>query len=607
MTTDFIKTLLMATLCIGAMSTAIAQTPSTTCADAPNWTELTGSQRKDAINQTFKQRDHLSDECFSAMVSSIYSADRKLLADSFGVIFSSRAAKGSFSQELLFSLFKNNRLVSDKNIWGKIIDAWSSASVQPVYAVLAANSEGGKLPAADTLYSALDAAGRLDAHELLRFGRVKCLLGNYRAAALIYCRVIAEDKRLELAAFTPMGQLFADADSAVMAAALGDFERCAFSLPSADTALFRDKLAEMYNRGGLFEKEIALLSAFDIQSAPSGRKLADAARGHFTRRRYRYAAAGAAAAYARLEEKDQRTGIAFVAYQSYMQLGARDSALVWLRRAEAVGNKDARIQAVALNQETGHLDEAAALIDSLPASLSKDTLLVRQRLFSGEAGKALNLIVASKSTSWVMSPRDRMLWRGRCMVFGGQVYEAAPVLDSIKFMASWHGSQEILRYRYWIQKLEDDQGALESWGKLEYLIYTGDLTAAYQYLQKTRLSGESGEMLAVRLARALSASARFQEALETLELVDKGNTSGVSGGVDYGINLNLGDKGGKGGKDGKDGKGKDVRTPEYLYFKAEMLKESGRHDDARVVANKILVDYPADIFAQKARILLSRI
>ena len=573
---------------------------SAQCPTVPQWKQLPETERRSLIPKIFGIQ-YTCDECFAAMVSGLHAADRKLLKDSLTTVFSSRAAKGRFSQELFIALFKNNNIVSNKQLWDKIIDIWADAGDQPIYAVLAVHSEGGKLPVADTLYRALDAAGRLDAHELLRFGRVKCLLGDYAAAAAIYCRVIAEDKRVEHAALTQMGQLFADADSAVKSAALDKFEACVFSLPSGDTAFYRNWLADFYGRGGLYEKEVAILTKFDTPASPSGRKLADAAKAHFSRRRYRQAATAAVAAAGRLDKAEQPQA-AFVAYQAYMQLRAKDSALIWLKRSE-VTSKDARVQSVALHQEAGHTQEAAALLDSMPLSLAKDTLVVRQYLFTGETGKALNH-TSSPHVSWIMNPRERALWMSRSLIFSGRPYDAAAIIDTLRFMQSWHGTAEVLRYKYWFQKLEDDQSALDVWGKLEYSIYTGDLTTAAQNLRKYGLKGESGEMMAVRLARALAGAERVKEALEILELVE--SSQAVGGEIDYGI------KGIPGRQDNdKSGKNKTrsetQRSAEYLYFKAEMLNESGRQEEARAIANKILKDYPADVFAQKARILLSRI
>jgi tetratricopeptide (TPR) repeat protein len=157
------------------------------------------------------------------------------------------------------------------------------------------------------------------------------------------------------------------------------------------------------------------------------------------------------------------------------------------------------------------------------------------------------------------------------MIFGGRVHDAPPVLDSIRFRSSWHGATETLRYKYWIQKLEDTRGALDAWGKLEYLIYIGDLTGAVRTFEGYGIAGEAAEMMAVRLCRELAKAARFEEALSVLETV------------------------------------KDARSPEYLYFLAEMFSETGRTNEARTIAQKILKDHPADIFAQKARVLLLKI
>jgi len=576
----------------GLVNPAAAQTAAP-CVDISEWSP----GRPQTIVPSFKS-PHITDECFSALVSSLIAADKRTLSDSLASIFSARTPKNRFTVDLLFSLYKVKPLSGDAALWGRVVDIWASSSPQTPDAILAASGEGGKIPVADTLYRVLDAAGRLDANGLLRYGRVKCLVGDYRAAASIYCRAAA-DKRLEHVAVTQMEQLFADADSAVRSDAVRAFRNCVLALPAADTVFYRNRLADFYGRYGHFDEEIYILTAFGAKTAPAGRRLAETARAHFSQRRYRLAALAASAAYGRMEEGDQtRAAAAFTAYQAYTQLKARDSALVWLRVSGAT-DKDAKILAVALNQETGRLEEAARLLEQLPPSLSKDTLAVRAYVFSGEIGKALNHIATATTPSWVMSPRERMLWRARCLIFQGQPYDAAPTLDSLKFMPSWNAASETLRYKYWLQKLDEGgapHGAAQIWGRLEYYVYTGDLGAAAKMLKgffdaagiQADGAGGAGEAMAVRLAGALIGSSRFAEALSVLDMVGGGGGSKVN----LNLNLNL--------KFDVDSK----RSPEYMFVKAEVLKEVGRADDARNIAQKILAEYPGDVFAQRARMLL---
>jgi len=435
---------------------------------------------------------------------------------------------------------------------------------------LPANSEGGRLPIADSLYRILDAAGKLDVHDYLRWGRVKSLLEDYSGAAEQYCKAITADGRMVHPAVTHMGQFFLDAGSDEQTKALNSFKSCILSLEAADTAFFRNWLADLYRRSGAYDNEIEILSELDIPSLPSGRRLADIARDHFTKRRYRHAVNSGSLAYRRIEHGAQRLNTAFIVYQAYMQLGIRDSALVWLKHS-GLTDAGAISAAAGLYQETGHLAAAAALIDSLPPSLSKDTLLIRQRLFSNEIVKALNL-ASSPLPSWSRHPQEKGLWQARCFIFSGLAERAVSVMDSVKFLASWHGSAELLRYKYWLQKFSDDRTALSTWGNLEYFIYIGDLTSAIERVKIYNPKGAAGEMMTVRVANPLMRDGQAKEALSVLDLVKE-----------------------------------SIGTPEYLYVKAEALFDTGRADEARAVAAKLLKDFPADVFAQKARILVSRI
>jgi len=585
-----------------AQSAAPAAAQKALCVDISDWP----SGRPQAVVQSFKS-PNITDECFSALLSSLLTVNggKRTLSDSLAPIFSARASKNRFPIDLLFSLYRIKQLSGDAALWGRIVDIWAATSPRTPDAILAESGEGGALPIADTLYRALDAAGRLDAQGLLRYGRVRCLVSDYRGAASIYCRAAA-DKRLEHIAVTQMEQFFADADSAVKSSALRSFLACVLALPDADTVLYRNRLADFYGRHGHFDEEISLLTALNTRSAPVGRRLADAARAHFAQRRYRLAATAASAAYNRMEEGDQtRPSAAFTAYQAYTQIKARDSALIWLRVSGAT-DKDAKILAVALNQETGRLEEAARLLEQLPPSLPKDTLTVRAYIFSGEIGKALNHVAASTATSWIMYPRERALWRIRCLIFQGQPYEAAPALDSLKFMPLWNATSETLRYKYWLQKLDEGgapQGAAQAWGRLEYYIYTGDLGAAAKLLrgffdangaagiQPGGGAAWAGEAMAVRLAGAMAANSKHAEALEALEMVGgggrgRGNVPNLN--LNLNLNFNIDNN----------------RSPEYMFVKAEALRGLGRNDEARDIAQKILTEHPGDVFAQRARMLL---
>ena len=576
-----------------AQSAAQSAPQKTLCIDISDWS----LGRPQTVVQSFKS-PHITDECFSALVSSLIAVEggRKTLSDSLAAIFSARSPKGRFNIDLLFSLYKIKPLSGDAALWGRVIDIWAAASPQTPDAILIESGEGGRIPAADTLYRVLDAAGRLDAQDLLRYGRVKCLMGDYRGAASVYCRAAA-DKRLEYVAVSQMEQLFADADSAARSDALRGFLNCALKTPAADTAFYRNRLADFYGRNGHFDEEISILATLNTRSAPAGRKLAETARAHFAQRRYRLAAAAASAAYGKLDENDQtRASAAFTAYQAYTQIKARDSALVWLRTSGAT-DKDAKILAVALNQETGRLEEAARLLEQLPPSLSKDTLAVRAYIFSGETGKALNHIASATTPSWVMSPRERVLWRARCLIFQGQPYEAAPALDSLKFMPSWNAASETLRYKYWLQKLEEGdapQGAAQVWGRLEHCIYIGDLNAAAKLLKGFYAAGETGvtgEAMAVRLAGAMAANSKHADALEVLEAAAGGGRGrGNVPNLNLNLNFNIDSR----------------RSPEYMFMKAEIMKGLGRNDEARDIAQKILTEHPEDVFAQRARMLLAK-
>ena len=119
-------------------------------------------------------------------------------------------------------------------------------------------------------------------------------------------------------------------------------------------------------------------------------RLIGTARSHFTRKQYDQVIAAARQAY-RGEGNDKlRTQAATIIYQSFIEQGKNDSALVWV---ELAGFKSdmAKSEAVVLYQ-TQVASEGTIAQRLLPCSPARDSLSVRQLFFKGETGKAVQAV-----------------------------------------------------------------------------------------------------------------------------------------------------------------------------------------------------------------------
>lgn len=534
------------------------------CLDDSQWKGLSAGEKKKYLDRF--ESESADDRCLCAFIrryEEVYPDNANKLVQKI----SPRIQSEGFSVDLLLCLLRTDSLPENRPVWRSLVNLWIQKH-QPVYSILMDYGEGGKMPYADSLYRALHLAGALDVHAYVRWGRVLSMLEKFEDAALVYCFICEREPRMVHLALSQMRQFFSDAEPGRISPALDKFKSCISQSSFPDTVLFRNWIADMFGNAGLYDKQVEMLVEFDIPREPVTGKLLDIARDHFAGKRYRFALKPAVLAFRRLDKGDMRSDAAVIAYQSYLALGMKDSALHWLGRADlSTGERIA--DAAALCQETGHLYNARALIDSMPSSLTKDTLVIRQYLFSGELEKAAGF---AKDSLRHRSSKQRTLWKGRTLLFSSKIPEAASVFDSLEFSPSWYAASEVLNYRFWLQRFQADYNVLKAWSRMEYFLFTENLQKGADLLASQKFSGEAGEMMAVLLGKAYLKKGKPQDVIRVLDLVKVENHS-----------------------------------PEFLYTRAEALYILGRLEEAGFMVEQILVGFPTDVHAQKARILLSQI
>lgn len=437
-----------------------------------------------------------------------------------------------------------------------------------------------RLAEADSLFAVLDRYKALSLSDLLRWAHAMVVLNRYTGSAVLYSRVISAESQLVHVVYGQFNQLFENAGADSIAAALGVFQKTVFSRRGIDTLGIQLWLADFYARHGLDSAELEVLRAVPATAPRLVPQLIDMARQRFGRGAYAAAILPASAAYEHTASVPYRSGAAVVLYQSYQALHKNDSALVWLERAGGSLSESRRADAAALYQAAGRLSDAKAMIKEIPPSFSRDTLEVRQCLWSGDTRKAAEMAKKGGST-WAQHPNEALLWRTRTLLWSGAYDDLAALLDTARIAASWKGAKEILDCRFRFQLFKRSNEALAAWSHIEYDVFTGNPERAAQ-----RLAGSGVQTVPQALRAPLL--------LCVIRGYFRGNYAQVSSPIPA-LTAFLEEH------------GENVDSPEYLYYFAEALLMNGSFDRAEKLLLRIIGDYPGDVFSEKARVVLAKL
>lgn len=429
----------------------------------------------------------------------------------------------------------------------------------------------GEYRVADTLYALLDAGGQLTAMQYLDWAATLHTARDYQGAVRALCALGRFEPRMAAAARMRLADMLQETDSSRARGAIGAYERCALGVVT-DTAAFRDWLSLTYGQLGLHTDEIQTVIRFGSASRPVFDPLLRIARRHIALKRYAQALAAARPAWNAIPDKGAGAAAAAIIYEAHLRLGQRDSAGVWLERAN-MGSGRGLVQSIVFYQQSGALARADSLVRGLPAGCVRDTMICRQLLFMGKADSAA--VFASKMREqawWRRTLDDAGLWLARASLFSGDLAGFSSVADSLVFEPSWEYASEILGHRHRRQLFAQDASAMGAWPVFEYALYRGQIKAAEQSVDLRKMGAAYAADFARRLIDAYLAGGLT---------VDAARVAGFAGGLDM--------------------------PPEFMYACAEVLVSQADVVRARQTLEQILLKHPSSIYASKARLLLAKV
>ncbi len=406
------------------------------------------------------------------------------------------------------------------------------------------------------------------------------IIKDYSSVAALYCRILnrsdnfSNDSTYSRSSYLTLNQFASQMQELGGENAdriLQQFKKCSLEKIDADTIQLRNWLSKTYSRLEMFDKEIEILTSIQTEKTKQflGTELIEIAKDRFLFKKLIPALHAAKAAYTKTNDKELQSDAASIVYQSFLSLGLADSAVKWLKKTD-ITSENRIIEAIELYQNAGQVQQSRQLITRLRSSLSKDTLFIRQYIFMDSIDKAIEQ--TENSPYLKHSASDMMLWKIRLSLFNKKFSKVLEVYDSNPILLESNVSTELLLYKYWLQRLQDCPEALATWAEIEYNIYTGMLEKCVSLVKNKEIESTCQWRLALRVACAMHEKKKTSAALTVLKEYDENTVSA-----------------------------------EFLYFKGQFLLEIGEIDSAKVLLQKIVLDYASDIFSGKARLLLTRV
>ncbi|MBN2035914.1 MAG: hypothetical protein JW768_04155 [Chitinispirillaceae bacterium] len=452
--------------------------------------------------------------------------------------------------------------------YGRRISSLWEKNNQPFPVAVAQLTEAGAQEQADSLFSAFDRCKSLHPDLLLRWAEIKEVRGHYSSVASLHCRAVSELPRIIDLSRNRLSQIFQHAPRDSVRRVLGLVRRCFFSARGIDTMRLQLWMADWYARIGCDKEEIALLRAFPSTSNKLISRLWDMANREYRSRAYGSAVSAAKKVYEKAPHTALKSQAAGLLRDAYRALNINDSAVVWLERSDLTNDR-ARTDAAELYHLTGRLVEAERIIKAIRPSFSRDTMEVRQLLFSGDTKEAANR-VAKGGRRWNERHYEACKWKIRTLMFHGARNELSEYLDTVFIDPSRDDAEELLGYRYYLKLFSRFPAQQQIWFRMEYDFYTGHPERAMKRLSGQELEEEVRGALLLRILGQLRKQGRTTLMAQVFEEQRE---------ISY--------------------------SPEYRYLWAETLLKMGETSRSRNLLLLLLRDFPATVFAEKARILLS--
>jgi hypothetical protein len=511
----------------------------------------------------------IDDNCLTSIIDSFKHESTPSLFHQFIKFIEDRSAARGLSLSLLTHCADIPYVTRDRETGKRLIALWERRN-KPLAQSIQQYLNGGRQAEIDSLFRVFDRCIGLSPDQVLMWAGLKEIGNAYGAVLDLYCRVIAMDRIFMRSVFDRCSSLLENAPQDTIRSALVAFERCAYAIEGIDTAMVLQWIAGVYAQHDLTQDEIRILERLPKTSGSIIARFLEIASIQYRKGSHGEAIQAARAAYERAPGAHSKKEAAFIICRSFERIGRLDSAIAWLDLSD-YSTEEGMIEAVVLYQKAGKMNDAQAMIGKLPQSYVRDTLAIRQLLYRGDTAAAF-AAAEDIGKRWTGYP-EAVLWKVRCLSFCGRVDAVGALIDTLSINPSWMASRELLDYRYYWNVLSRSAEGEAVWSRIEYDLYIGRSTHAVEIIGNSSLPDDVRTVVVLRVLGGLKAAGEIA-LLERMFL-------------SY---------------------GSLASDPEVLYLYAEMLASSQRNKaKAEELLFKIINDFPATIFAEKARIMLSQL
>ncbi|MBN1127575.1 MAG: hypothetical protein JXA71_01215, partial [Chitinispirillaceae bacterium] len=297
------------------------------------------------------RRASLDEPCLMLLIDRMKKGSDIHLVDQLTALVETRSKSNGFSLSLLSKCAELQNLKGDAQTGKRITALWESRN-KPFAAAVSELTATGSQERADSLFVAFDRCITLGADALLWWARIKEIRNDSRGAVGLYCRAMTAEPRVRSMVFSRISQFLETVSADSVRPALGQLQRCIFSLPGTDTTRMQLWLADAYARHGCIGEEIDVLGRYPPFSPGIATRLLDIARKHFRSADYPRAVKAARLVVEQVREVHKMHIAATVLSHSYDALGMTDSALYWLERGDLTSGPG-KIEAASLYQRHG--------------------------------------------------------------------------------------------------------------------------------------------------------------------------------------------------------------------------------------------------------------